>query len=304
MGEVIDPGFVRTKEERRLAQEAITEAAKYFRRELLRATGDWPTRFLKDRGLENAAAPGATWKVGYAPDSYSRLTDYLQRVGFGFATLIRAGLMRWTDEGAPIDRHRDRIMFVSRNEHMEPVGFVGIDRDGRVESLTPESTAPHPSSGLVGLQEQIDLFGVGATPVVVDSPTDAMAIEELSRSTAKEYVGIPLCESPMTTAQMRMLVRYSETDRVIVMVSPEVEGRQRTTNAALDLPLFFDRVDALPLPRGNAMSSLAHSPRERLTLQTYLALARPLTGHRNGANDNGTQHTSLEIDDPGPDLSP
>jgi hypothetical protein len=304
MGEVIDPGFVPTKEERQQAGEAIREAAKYFRRELLRATAGWPLRFLRDRGLGNATVPAASWRVGYAPESYSRLTDYLQKSGFGFATLVRAGLMTWTDEGAPVDRYRDRLMFISRNDQMDPVGFVAINREGRVDSLPPETAMFHPSNGLVGLQEQSDLLDIGATPVIVDSPTDAMAIEELSRSTAKEYVGVALCESPMSTAQMRILARHSQTDRVIVTLSSEKSSRQRTTNAALDLPLFFDRVDALPLPRGDAMSSLAHSPSERLTLQTYLALARPLTGYKHGVNLNGTQHTSLEIEDPGPGLGP
>jgi hypothetical protein len=37
MGEVVDPGFVPIKEERQEAGEALTDAAKYFRRELLRA---------------------------------------------------------------------------------------------------------------------------------------------------------------------------------------------------------------------------------------------------------------------------
>lgn len=304
MGEVIGPGFVPTQEERQRMHEAIEEAGKFFRRELLRANNGWPPQFLKERGLERTLAPGATWKIGYAPDSWSRLTDHLQKRGFELATLVRAGLTTWSDEGAAIDRHRDRIMFISRNERLAPVGFVGVNRSGRVGSLTAETAVHHPSNALVGVHEQIDLFSNGATVVIVDQPTDAVAIEELSRSTTKEYVGIPLCESPMSTAQARMLARYSETDRVIVMVSTETASRQRTIGASLDLTLFFDRVHALPLPRGDAMSSLAHSASEQLTLLTYLSLARPVASHRNGINDNGAQHTSLGIDDPGPDLSP
>ncbi|WP_020391718.1 hypothetical protein [Kribbella catacumbae] len=284
--------------------EAIEEAGKFFRRELLRASVGWPVQFLKERGLENTLRPGASWKIGYAPDSWSRLTDHLQKRGFDFATLVRAGLMTWTDEGAAIDRHRDRIMFISRNERLAPAGFVGIDREGQVRSLTPETPVHHSSNVLVGLQEQIDLLSSGATPVVVDHPMDAMALEELSRSTAKEYAGIPLCGSPVSTAQARMLARYSETDRVIVMVPADRDGRQRAIGASLDLALYFDRTRIIPLPRDSAMSSLVHSPSERQTLLTYLSLSRPLTGHRDGLNDNGTQHTSLGIDDPDPDLSP
>jgi hypothetical protein len=304
MGEVIGRGYVPTREERSRIHEAIAEASRYFRRELLRATGGWPLRFLKGRGLENTAAPGAIWKIGYAPDGHSRLTDHLRTGGFDFATLVRAGLMTWTDEGAAVDRHRDRIMFLSRNERLEPVGFVGIDRDGRVASRTPQTAVHHPSNVLVGVQEQIDLLSGGATPVIVDTLTDALAIEELSRTTTKEYVGIPLCESPVSSAQARMLARYAETDQAIVMIPQERDGRERATGASLDLALFFDRIRVIPLPPDDAMSTLTHSPRERQTMLTYLSLARPLTGHRNGVNDNGTQHTSLEIHDLGPDLSP
>lgn len=305
MGEVIGPGFVPTQEERQRMHEAIEEAGKFFRRELLRANNGWPPRFLRERGLEKTLAPGATWKIGYAPDSWARLTDHLQKREFELATLVRAGLTTWSDEGAAIDRHRDRIVFISRDERLAPVGFVGIGRDGEVRSLTPETQVHRPSNALVGLQEQIDLLSNGATPVIVDRPTDAMAIEELSRLTTKKYVGIPLCESPVSTAQARMLARYSETDHAIVMVPAEGQAsRQRANGTAIDLALFFDRIQTVPLPRGDAMSSLTDSPSGRQTLLTHLSLARPLTGHRNGVNANGAQHTSLGIDDPGPDLSP
>ncbi|GAA0946841.1 hypothetical protein GCM10009554_43120 [Kribbella koreensis] len=302
MGEVIDPGFVPSKEERARIHAAMKEAGRFFRAELLRATADWPGQFLKERGLESAADPGATWRIGYAPDSHSRLTDHLQKQGFDLSTLIRAGLMSWTDEGAPIDRHRDQIMFVSRDVQLELVSFVGIDRDGRVASQAPPTAAHHPSNGLVGLYDQLDLLNAGATPVIVDKLTDALAIEELSRATTKEHVGIPLAESPLSSAQARMLARFSETDHAIVMIPPERAGRERAIGASLDLALFFDRIRVIPLPPDDAMSTLTHSPRERQTMLTYLSLARPLTGHQNGVNDNGTQHTSLEIEDPGPGL--
>jgi DNA primase len=92
MGKVLDPGFVPTQDERRRMYEAIEEAGKFFRRQLLLATGGWPSEFLQDRGLKNTLVPGASWKIGYAPDSWSRLTDHLQKRGFELATLVRAGL--------------------------------------------------------------------------------------------------------------------------------------------------------------------------------------------------------------------
>jgi hypothetical protein len=304
MGEVVDPGFVVSQEERQRLHAANDEASKFFRRELLQATGGWPVDFLRDRGLEKVLTPGAIWKIGYAPDSWSRLTDHLQRRGFGFATLVRAGLTSWTDDGAPIDRYRDQLMIVSRDQRLAPVGFVGISRDGQVHSLTPATALHRPSNVLVGLMEQIDLLNSGATVVVVDHPMDAIALEQLSRSTTKQYVGIPLCESPMSTAQARMLARYSETDRVIVMVPAEMESRQRAIGTSIDLAFFFDRIRVLSLPPEFAMSDVVRTPGGKQALLEYLSSSKPLTGHGSGLNDNGAQHTSLGIEDPGPDLSP
>ena len=304
MGEVIDPGFVVSKEERERLHAANYEACKFFRRELLQATGGWPLEYLRDRGLENVLTPGASWKIGYAPDSWSRLADHLQKQGFPLTTLVLAGLTSCTDDGAPIDRYRDQLMIVSRDLRLAPVGFVGIGRDGQVRSLTPATPLHRPSNVLVGLMEQIDLLSGGATVVIVDHPMDAIALEQLSRSTTKQYVGIPLCESPMSTAQARMLARYSETDRVILMVPTETESRQRAVGTSIDLAFFFDRIRVLSLPPGFAMSDVVRSPGGRQALVEYLASSKPLTGHGNGLNDNGTQHTSLGLEDPGPDLSP
>jgi hypothetical protein len=302
MGEVVDPGFVVPQEERQRIHAAIEGAGRFFRAELLKATGAWPVSFLRERGMDRVLVPGASWKVGYAPDSYSRLTDYLQKQGFAFATLVHAGLMGWTDEGAPIDRHRDHLMLVSRDQRLQAVGFVGINRDGRVRSLTPTTAVHRPSNALVGLQEQIDLLHGGATPVIVDHPVDAMAIEQLSRSTEKEYVGIPLCESPMSTAQARLLRQFSETDRVIVMLPGDRESRERAVGCALDLAFFFDRIRVLGPAPEPALSGHLHTPAGQQQLRAYLSLARPLVGPRHGFNDIGNQHTSLGLDDPGPDL--
>ncbi|NEA37353.1 hypothetical protein G3I17_37790 [Streptomyces sp. SID13031] len=97
MSEILDPGFVLAQEERQWVHEAVEEAGKVFRRELLRATGGWPLEFLRDRGLKDTLSTEATWKVGYAPDSWSQLTDHLQKRGFELATLVRAGLTTWSE---------------------------------------------------------------------------------------------------------------------------------------------------------------------------------------------------------------
>jgi hypothetical protein len=68
--------------------------------------------------------------------------------------------MTCTDEEAPIDRHRDRIMFISRNEHMDGslqlIAMGGWIRCRRRLRCFIRRTA------WWGLQEQSELLGVSA----------------------------------------------------------------------------------------------------------------------------------------------
>ena len=149
---------------------ANAAAARFFRRELLRATGGWLAQYLKEAGIEHVLSTESTWKVGYAPDTWSNLVDHLESKGFSHATMVRAGLMRWTTDGDATDRYRDELILVARDHQMMSAGFIGIGPEGVARSLTPATAVHRPSNVLVGIEEQIDLLRGGAMPVIVDRP--------------------------------------------------------------------------------------------------------------------------------------
>ena len=177
-----ESGFGVSREERWRLLAANMAAARFFRRELLRATGGWAVEFLRSRGAGDVLEAGSAWDVGYAPDRWTSLVDHLRSEGFSDSTLVRAGLMDWAESGDGMDRHRDRLMMVSRDDRLSPVGFVGVGPDGRAQSVTPATAIHRPSNVLLGVAEQLDLLGSGAIPVVVDDPVDAMAVTRLSES--------------------------------------------------------------------------------------------------------------------------
>jgi DNA primase len=127
---VNDLGVASTPDERQRMLGANAAAARFFRRELLRATYGWPAKYLNDAGIAQVLETGSTWQVGYAPDTWSNLVDHLQSEGFSHATMVRAGLMTWTDGGDAVDRYRDQLMFVARDHRLAPAGFVGLGQDG------------------------------------------------------------------------------------------------------------------------------------------------------------------------------
>jgi hypothetical protein len=240
--------------EERWLHEANAEAAIYFRQDLLRTSRRWPTALLKDWGVEQALSLGHSWQIGYSPDSGMGLIEHLRAKGFEREILVRAGLMSWVD-GLAVDRYQDQLVVVSRDRRLDPVGFVGIDRDGEARSITPETLVHRQSEALAGVLEQLDLLQEGATAVFVDHPLDAIAIELAVRHAGdKRYLGIPLLGSVVSSAQAQILRQYSVANRVIVTVPGEPGVAARCVDTALSLMSVFDHVRVLQRSSGSILA--------------------------------------------------
>lgn len=285
--------------EERWLHEANAEAAVFYRQELLRTPETWPAALLKGWGVEAALDLGSAWQIGYAPDSGTRLMDHLQEKGFGRETMMRAGLISWTDDGM-VDRYRDQLVVVSRDRRLDPVGFVGIDRDGEARVITPETPVHRSSNALAGVMEQIDLLEAGATAVLVDHPLDAIGIDLAVRySKDWRHVGIPLIGSAVSSAQAQILRQYSVASRVIVTVPDHLVHGERAIRNAIELTHVFDGVRLLQRPTGPLLANPG-----QLRLLADFVVTEPETDRRGGSKDNGNQYYySSGIDDPGPSLN-
>jgi DNA primase len=298
---VSDSGFAVSLEERRRLLEANAAAARFYRRELLRATFSWPLEYLKASGAGAVLSTESTWKVGYAPNTGASLVDHLREAGFGFGTLVRAGLVEWTDAGDAVDRHRDQLMLVARDQRLSPSGFIGIGRDGQIGLRSPVTSIHRPSNVLVGVEEQLDLLGEGAIPVIVDDPVDAIAVSSVSRRMDGRFAGIPVCGAGLSTAQARILRRFSARDEVLVVLSGDQPQRNQAAGYLLDLAFFFDRVRAVDLPAGPGELSLSGSGPEHL--HDLLSKSRPLMTYRvSGSGFASGLSTEPDPPDAGPGL--
>ncbi|MFI7067095.1 hypothetical protein ACIBL3_39280 [Kribbella sp. NPDC050124] len=284
--------------ERQRLMVAHLAAARFFRRELLRANVGWPLEQLRDRGAGGALSTESTWKIGYAPDSYTRLTDHLREKGFDFRTLIRAGLTEWTEEGNAVDVFRDQLMLLARDERLDPVGFVGIGQGAEPAFEASPTTLIHrPSNALVGIEEQLDILTDGAFVVVVNDPLDAMAVENLGRMAGERWAGIPLCGSLMSSAQAKTLYRYTVTDTVIVALDGDQEWRRTAIASLPDLSYFYKRVRAVEIPEGHTPSSLMQVDDGAQRMYDAMVSTRPLEDYK-----PRRQHLP-ELQDPSPSPS-
>ncbi|MEU4295341.1 toprim domain-containing protein [Kribbella sp. NPDC026596] len=256
---------------------AQVAAAQFFREQLLRAGAGWPVAHLMQRGLGHVLRSSSPWKIGYAPDGWAYLVNHLRSQGFGDETLLAAGLATATKKGYLVDRFRDRIMFPAWDAGQELVGFVGRSRGGWPKYLnSPTTRIYQKSQTLVGLAEQGDFLESGATPVLVEGPMDAVAVDELSRLTSSSWAGLGVCGTALSSHQVSMVRHYSDSDTVIVGVDADGAGRIAALRWLDDLSAFFKRVQVAEFPSGHDLSSLLETPAGADRLSETLSSPRPL----------------------------
>lgn len=257
--------------------EAHVAAGQFFREQLLRCGAGWASTHVLQRGLGHVLRSSSPWKVGYAPDGWARLVDHLRRLGFEDETLLDAGLVTATKRGYLVDRLRDRIMFPAWDSGEQLVGFVGRSRGGRSKYLNSPTTRIYQKSHtLVGLAEQRDLLESGATPVFVEGPMDAAAVDELSRLTSRGWAGLGVCGTALSFNQVSMVRQHSASDTVIVGVDADGAGGLAAVRWLDDLSSVFERVLVAEFPSGHDPSSLLETPSGADRLYEALSSPRPL----------------------------
>ncbi|WP_165547115.1 hypothetical protein [Kribbella sindirgiensis] len=256
--------------------------------------------YLKEEQIEQVLSVDSAWMVGYAPDTLTSLVDHLAAENFAYSTMESAGLIDRVGDGAVTDRFRDQLVLVARDAHLHPTGFIGIGRDGRAHSLSPATAIHQPSNVLVGIAEQLDLLRGGAVPVLVDDLVDAIAVSSMSRETDGQWVGIPVFGAGLSTAQARMLRKFSLGDTVIVVAHGDEHRRKLTTGYLFDLALYYDRVRAVVLP--HSPSSIVNAEHGPQTMNDLLTTVRPSLTYRFGGAVAAELMGYPEPPDRGPDL--
>jgi len=98
--------------ERARYYEICELSTKFFERQLEASkTGIEAKNYLLSRGLTDESIKA--WRIGYAPDSWHGLTNFLAAAGYSRAEVEKSGLAVRSEIGSVHDRFRGRIMFPS-----------------------------------------------------------------------------------------------------------------------------------------------------------------------------------------------
>jgi DNA primase len=210
------------------------EAANWFHRNLLRTrAGEAARSYLSQRGLNIETA--RRWQIGYAPDSWTALTEWGQQSGFSREELILSGLVKPKEENNPrsrcYDRFRHRLMFPVTNDLGETIAFSGRQIDpnatGGKYVNSPESALFSKGNILFGLSHSKRAIARSRQAIVLEGQIDLISSFEAGVENVVAPQGTALTER-----HAALLKRFAE--EIVLFFDADAAG-ERAAERALEI---------------------------------------------------------------------
>ena len=183
--------------------EANRLAARFFCKTLSEKEGEKGRRYFASRQLSVDTIK--KYGLGYAPNSYQALRDYLKREGYTEKELIIAGLCREGRNGGAFDTFRDRVMFPIIDLRGNVIAFGGrvIDGDGPKYLNSPESPVFKKAKNLFSLNFAKNVKS--DTLILAEGYMDVISINQAGFENVVATLGTALTEE-----QARIISRYAK----------------------------------------------------------------------------------------------
>lgn len=157
-------------------KEVLKVSARFFENQYLKLNESHPAKKeLEKRGL---LATGDVFKMGYAPQGWSELTDHLLGLNFTEEEVLLAGVVKRSESGRLYDVFRGRLIWQIRDILGAVIGFGGrriFEEESAKYLNSPQTPVYDKNRVLFGL----DLARNSATKkkeiVIVEGYTDVMA---------------------------------------------------------------------------------------------------------------------------------
>src|SRR6185436_409203 len=184
--------------------EINSTAAKYFAKVLWESNaGSEALSYLRKRGLSDQTIKN--WQLGYAPDDYHYLENYLAKT-FDKKDIELAGLIIKSDKDAGyFDRFHDRVMFPIVNVHGQVVGFTGRllhDKPNTGKYVnSPETPIYNKSQVVFGLYQAKNAIRKADRAIVVEGNMDVIACHQVTFSQTVATSGTALTPDQLVIIQ-------------------------------------------------------------------------------------------------------
>lgn len=204
------PEYKEWQTERNRLYEICDLATKFFEKQIEESkTGKEAEKYLLDRGIKEESIK--KWRIGYAPDVWQGLADFLTSRGYGQEEIKKAGLGLSSERGSFYDRFRGRIIFPIFDLNSQVIGFGGRvfkEKDNKEIAKyvnTPNTLLYDKSRVLYGLDKAKLEIRKRDSCILVEGYTDVIMVSQAGNANVAATSGTAL-----TPYQLKILKRYSE----------------------------------------------------------------------------------------------
>ena len=198
--------------ERQRLYEICHLACSFFEKQLGNsAYGKDAKEYLLKRGIKEETIK--KWRLGYSPDTWQSLSDFLVGRGYKREEIVKAGLTVQSEKGNnPYDRFRGRIIFPIFDLNSQVIGFgarVFKDADKKETAKyinTPQTLLYDKSNVLYGLNYAKLAVRKNNQCVLTEGYTDAIMCHQAGFENT-----IAVSGTALTPRHLNILKRYSDS---------------------------------------------------------------------------------------------
>lgn len=228
----------------------VMEAATIFYQAALT---DEAKKYLKDRGVEDSIV--RAFRLGWASDAWSDLSDNLLRKKFTEKEIIDAGLAKKSEKGGLTDKFRNRILFPMADTAGRVVAFSGrtFGEKAHPEAPkylnSPETSLYHKSKILYGFDRAKQLIRKHNFAVLVEGQVDLVLSHQAGWGNTVAVSG-----TAFTVEHAALLKRMSEN--LVIALDADQAGFKAATRSARAALQSGMHVKVAQLPHGSDPADL------------------------------------------------
>ena len=215
----IEPGPGRDEKERLFQVNEV--AAQFYHNLLVTSPQAEKVRaYVSDRGLNDKSL--SDFQIGYSPNAWETLKQYLLERGFTEIELLNSGLIVQSDTGKTHDRFRHRLMFPIHDQRGRVIGFGGraLDSETQPKYLnSPQTPVFDKSDTLYGMHLAAPAIRREDTAVIVEGYMDVIIPHQYGFLNVVASMGIAI-----TDKQVNKIKRL--TKNVILSLDPDEAGEE------------------------------------------------------------------------------
>lgn len=250
------------KEEKDRIFDLLELATKFYEKQLWDGPGKGKIlEYLHGRGLSDESI--RTFRLGYAPDGWRHMLEFLVDKGYRLDEIEHAGMAIKKEGGnGQYDRFRDRIMFPILDIFGRVIGYSARVAPGGDESQakyinTPETPVYHKSRALYGLYLAKQAMKQAKGAVIVEGNMDVIAMHQAGISNTVAVSGTAL-----TDEQLTLMKRYGNDLKLFFdMDGAGQKAARKSAEAALEKEMS---VTLVAIPSGKDAADMGKESPEKL----------------------------------------